>query len=229
MAAYDFVMVCEGAVRGQRVVAGSPAGAAAWKWGSRRLVALRGHCMPRVRQPGLRGASAAPDGAVVCLLRPGAAPLVCDGCGSEQAVWGRRLHGLASPATRLSGRLSTSFHGGDAATGRCDLAVVAKRLRQPRQASLVGRDVGVHLRKGFSGRKPRRLGDDDGALGRRLPVGASSWSPYLLRVLLQVKTMSTQWTNDGEATGIVTFLKASLGRPILAYRWKFYEWLGKAA
>ena len=41
-------------------------------------------------------------------------------------------------------------------------------------------------------------------------LGASSWGSSLLRGLLYVKTLSTCWTGDGGAFGVVTFLEASL-------------------
>jgi len=51
-------------------------------------------------------------------------------------------------------------------------------------------------------------------------LGVSSWSPSLLRGFLRVKALSTCWTSDGGAFGVVTFLKAHWWRYISARRWK---------
>ena len=57
-------------------------------------------------------------------------------------------------------------------------------------------------------------------------LGVSSWSPSLLRGFLRVKALSTCWTRDGGAFGVVTFLKASLVETLLGQAVEGHRWLG---
>jgi hypothetical protein len=71
---------------------------------------------------------------------------------------------------------------------------------------------------GFSGRKPHRfllVMMTTASEGVILPVGGVILEPFPSARFLRVKALSTCWTSDGSAFGVVTFLKVSFVETLL--------------